>query len=102
MSRLDGLLELHVKNPTDSFVMYGIALEYLSMKDLIHAEQYLLKLLETDPIYLPVYLQYAQLKEKLGQTKEAKELYTKGIKTARDVGDKYAAKEMEECLNELE
>jgi Tfp pilus assembly protein PilF len=102
MNRLAGLLELHVKNPTDSFVMYGIALEYISKKDYPKAEEYCLKLLETDSKYVPVYMQYAQLKEKINQIDEAKRLYLEGIEVANEIGDKHAAKEMEEFLDELE
>ena len=102
MNRLESLLELHVKNPTDSFVMYGIALEYISIKDYAKAEEYCLKLLETDPKYVPVYIQYAKLKEKINNIDDAKKLYLKGIEIAKEVGDKHAAKEMEDFLDELE
>ncbi len=81
MNRLEGLLELHVKNPKDSFVMYGIALEYISIKDFTKAEEYCLKLLETDPKYVPVYMQYAQLKEKINHIDDAKKIYLKELKS---------------------
>ncbi len=101
-NRLEALLKLFEKDPNDSFTIYGIGLEYLSQKDFSNAEKYFQFLLEKDPNYVPVYIQYAQLKEKLNQINEAKLLYHKGIEKAKAVGDKKSAFEMEEFLNELE
>ncbi|MEO8398251.1 MAG: tetratricopeptide repeat protein [Ignavibacteriaceae bacterium] len=101
-NRLTGLLDLHSKNPDDSFLNYGIALEYISLKDYSKAEEYLKNLLTLDPSYVPAYMQYAQLKEKLEQISEAKNLYRKGIEAAKKIGDKHAQKEMEEFLDELD
>ena len=100
--RLKSLLELYEKDPNDSFVSYGIALEYISLKDYETAEKYLSSLLSTDPEYVPAYMQLAQIKEKLNLFDDAADLYKKGIKTARDQGETHAANEMEEFLNELE
>ena len=100
--RLKSLLELYEKDPNDSFVSYGIALEYISLKDYETAEKYLSSLLSADPEYVPAYMQLAQIKEKLNLFDDAADLYKKGIKTARDQGETHAANEMEEFLNELE
>lgn len=100
--RLKSLLKLYEKDPNDSFVSYGIALEYISLKEYETAEKYLSSLLTANPDYVPAYMQLAQIKEKLNSFDEAASLYKKGIKTARDQGDTHAANEMEEFLNELE
>ena len=47
-NRLNSLTELHRENPNDSFVSYGIALEYISAKDYKSAETYLKELLKND------------------------------------------------------
>ncbi len=101
-NRLEGLLALYEKEPQDSFTTYAIALEYISMKDYAQAEKYLRLLLDNDAGYVPAYMQYAQLKEKLNQPDEAKQLYRQGIIKAKEAGDKKSAVEMEEFLNELE
>jgi Tfp pilus assembly protein PilF len=101
-NRLNSLIELHRENPNDSFVSYGIALEYISAKDYKSAETYLKELLKNDEKYVPAYMQFAMMKEKLGEIDEAKNLYLEGIKIAKETGDNHAAKEMEEFLNDLE
>jgi tetratricopeptide (TPR) repeat protein len=101
-NRLESLINLLKKDPDDSFLLYGIALEYLSVKKFDEAEKYFENLLAKDPKYVPAYMQYARLKEKQNQTNEAKILYRKGIEIARETGDAHAAKEMEEFLDELE
>lgn len=101
-NRLESLLDLHKKDPDDSFLLYGIALEYLSLKDFDKAEEYFKNLLAKDSKYVPAYMQYAQLKEKQNQVGNAKFLYQKGIEVARETGDAHTAKEMEEFLDELE
>jgi len=100
--RLESLLNLLKKDPKDSFLIYGIALEYLSKKDFIKAEEYFKLLLQSDPKYVPAYMQYARLKENLNEIEEAKNLYRGGIKLAREQKDQHAAKEMEDFLNDLE
>ena len=101
-NRLEALLDFYKKDSKDSFTIYGIALEYLSLKDYANAEIYFRILLETDPSYVPGYMQFAQLKEKLNQINEAKSIYRKGIEKAKATGDRKFAIEMEEFLNGLE
>lgn len=99
--RLESLLNLLNKEPDDSFLMYGVALEYLSKKDYKNAEEYFKKLLKKNPDYVPAYMQYAQLKANMNEIEEAKILYKKGIKVAKEKGDNRSASEMEEFLDEL-
>lgn len=101
-NRLDSLLKLLEKEPDDSFLLYGVALEYVSAKNFDEAEKYFDKLLQLDPEYVPAYMQYAGLKEKQNMLQEAKNLYKQGIEIAKKAGDTHAAKEMEEFLDELE
>ena len=95
------MLKLLDKEPEDSFLLYGIALEYMSANNLDEAENYFTKLIKLDPGYVASYMQYAGLKEKQNKIDEAKELYKRGIEIARKAGDNHAAKEMEEFLDEL-
>lgn len=101
-NRLEALLGMHEKDPNDSFLMYGIALEYLSAGKFEESEKFFSQLLKSDPKYVPAYMQFARLKENQNDKESAKKLYRQGIKTANEAGDKHAAKEMEEFLDELE
>ena len=100
--RLESLLNLFKKEPGDSFLLYGIALEYMSANNFKEAEKYFKSLLANNSKYVPAYMQYAQLKEKQNEVEAAKSLYKKGIDIAKESGEKHAAKEMEEFLDELE
>lgn len=100
-NRLDSLLKLLEKEPGDSFLLYGVALEYMSTGNFEEAENYFRQLLQSDPGYVATYMQYAGLKEKQNKIEEAKELYKLGIKKAQIAGDNHAAKEMEGFLDEL-
>jgi Tfp pilus assembly protein PilF len=100
--RLQSLFELYKKDPNDSFVAYGIALEYISTENFDEAEKYLSEITSKDPDYLPAYMQLAQVKEKLNKIEEAKDTYKKGIEVAKKDGELHTASEMEGFLNELE
>lgn len=101
-NRLAALLNLQKKDPNDSFLQYGIALEYMSVKNYKEAEKYFKILLSRDPKYVPAYMQYALLKANQNEIEDAKDLYKQGIKIAKESGEIHAAKEMEEFLDELE
>ncbi len=101
-NRLQALLDLLVKDPNDSFTLYGIALEYLSLEESEKAEEYLKRLIASDPDYVPAYMQYARLKENLNQIEDARQLYLQGIEKARKTGDNRSASEMEDFLDELQ
>jgi len=100
-NRLDSLLKLLEKEPEDSFLLYGVPLEYMSANNLEESEKYFIKLINADPDYLATYMQYAGLKEKQNKIDEAKELYKQGIAKAQLAGDNHAATEMEGFLDEL-
>ncbi len=101
-SRLDSLLQMLEKDPEDSFLLYGIALEYNSVKDYTNAEHYLKKILNSNPDYVPAYMQLALLMENLNKIEEAKDYYLIGITAAKKTNDTKAAKEMEAFLDELD
>lgn len=101
-NRLEALLNLHKKDTNDSFLLYGIALEYVSVKNYGEAEKYFKTLLSQNPKYVPAYMQYARLKENQNDIEDARNLYKQGITVAKETGENHAAKEMEEFLDELE
>jgi Tfp pilus assembly protein PilF len=100
--RLKSLFELYNKDPNDSFVTYGIALEYISQEKFGEAEKFLLDIVSKDPDYLPAYMQLAHVKENLNKIEDAKDIYKKGIEVAKKNSDLRTASEMEGFLNELQ
>lgn len=101
-NRLASLLEMYNKDSKDSFVKYGIALEYAALKDYAKAEEFFRLILADDPHYIPAYLQFGQLLANQNKKDEARTVFTAGIEMAKKFSDKHAAAEMEEFLNELE
>jgi len=99
--RLNSLLKLIEKDPDDSFLLYGIALEHLSTGNYEEAEKYLSSIIKKDPDYVPAYMQLAQVYENLNLIDKAKNIYKEGIEIARKNNDSHAADEMEDFLNEL-
>ncbi len=100
--RLKSLFELYKKDPNDSFVSYGIALEYISAANYDEAEKFLTDIVSNDPDYVPAYMQLARVKENLNKIEEAKDTYKKGIEVAKNNNELRTASEMEEFLSELE
>ena len=99
--RLNSLLKLLKENPDDSFLSYGIALEYISKGNYEEGKKYLSSLIKKDPDYVPAYMQLAQVYENLNMIDKAKNIYKNGIEIARNNNDSQAAAEMEDFLNEL-
>ncbi len=99
--RLNSLLKLLEKDPDDSFLLYGIALEHISTGNYQEAERYLSSIIKKNPVYVPAYMQLAQVYENLNFFDKAKNIYKEGIEIARKNNDSHAADEMEEFLNEL-
>src|ERR1041385_6781557 len=89
-SRLETLLNLVKRNPADSFMRYGLAMEYRNTGNLEAAVAEFGKLMEGDPDYAPAYFHGGQTWERLGRLKEARELYAKGVEVTTRKGDLHA------------
>lgn len=100
-NRLEGLLKFYESDPKDTFTLYGIALEYISLKEYGKAEDFFNKIFNIDSKYVPAYMQFGQMKSSQGEIEKAKEVFEKGILVAKEIGDNHAAKEMEEFIDEL-
>jgi tetratricopeptide (TPR) repeat protein len=99
-TRLRQLLDFYNDDPTDPFIIYGIALEYQNF-DLKTAESYFNILLEKFPEYLPAYYHAAKLYETLRKPDKAKIIYNKGIELARSRSEFHALRELNNALNLL-
>lgn len=91
--RLQQLLDYHSKEPNDTFIVYGLALEYLKT-DKKQALFYFEKLLSEHKNYLPTYYHAGQLLHDIQELSRAKEIYEAGIALARKTGDDHALREL--------
>jgi tetratricopeptide (TPR) repeat protein len=62
--RLENLRNLVAQNPSDPFLLYGLAMEYRRLGELDAAIERFAELISSDPEYVPAYLQYGQALER--------------------------------------
>ncbi|HZZ41832.1 MAG TPA: tetratricopeptide repeat protein [Tepidisphaeraceae bacterium] len=100
--RLQKLLDMLQKQPTDPFILYGIALEHKKSADFPQALDFLTRTLAADPGYCYAYFQQGQILEESGQPDQAKSAYQQGIAAATKKGDAHAKSELEGALMMLD
>lgn len=98
--RMEQIEQLLADDPTDAFLLYGLAMEYASAGDEETAASRLLHLC-SEQEYVPAFLQGGQLLNRLGRDSEAATLLKQGIEVARKQGDFHALGEMEGLLSAL-
>ncbi len=101
-SRKQQIEALLAEDPTDPFLRYGLAMEYVSGGDDEEAVRQLRALVEATPDYVPGYQQAGQALVRLGRGPEARQVFEQGIAAARAGGDLHAAEEMLGFLAGLE
>jgi tetratricopeptide (TPR) repeat protein len=99
--RLENLKRLVAQNPSDPFLLYGLAMEYRRLGELDAAIECFAELIAQNPEYVPAYLQYGQALERAGKTDDAKAAYTNGIAAATRKGDRHASSELGGALDLL-
>jgi tetratricopeptide (TPR) repeat protein len=102
MPRLEQLLELLAAEPNDSFLRYGVAMEYAKRGEHDKALAEFNELIHRAPDYVAAYFMAGRTCEQKGEPEEAKKFYQRGIATAQRVGDRHAAGEMSSALMMLE
>jgi tetratricopeptide (TPR) repeat protein len=94
-NKLQQLLKLLEREPTDTFLLYGIGMEYKKLGDARRAIEYFDRAIAVDPGYCYAYYQKGQVSEQLGLVEQARQSYGDGIAAARRVGDAHAQSELE-------
>ncbi|HEX2521790.1 MAG TPA: tetratricopeptide repeat protein [Terriglobia bacterium] len=102
MERLKKLRELLQENPKDSFVRYGLAMEYARQGRWEEAIGEFRILIAADPDYVAAYFHAGQTLEKLGRSDEARTIYHEGVEAAVRRGDSHARSELEAALGFLD
>jgi Tfp pilus assembly protein PilF len=99
MRQLQTMLQ---KEPNDTFLLYGLALEYKKSNDAAHAIEFLDRVLKLDAGYCYAYHQKGLAYESLGDVEAAKRTYREGMDAARKKGDEHARQEIEAALTMIE
>jgi len=100
-NRRQQLQEMLAGEPNDSFLRYGLAMEFVSEGNDEEAVRCFQELFAVAPEYVPGYLQAGQGLTRLGRLEEARAVFGRGIAKAREQGDHHAADEMEAFLANL-
>lgn len=97
-SRIEVLQQLLAQNPANTFVRYGLAMEFVNTGELDRAVGEFETLLAADPSYSAAYFHGGQTLEKLGRLDQARDFYRRGIAASRDP---HAVSEMQAALDIL-
>jgi tetratricopeptide (TPR) repeat protein len=100
-SRLEALKGLVQQKPNDSFLRYGLAMEYAKAGELERAIEEYRALLGANPDYAAAYYHGGQTLEKLGRREEAREMYRQGIEAATRIADLHTRSEIQAALDLL-
>jgi tetratricopeptide (TPR) repeat protein len=101
-SRIDKLQAMLAKQPDDTFLHYGIGMEYRKLEQPEKALEYFEQVLKIDPTYLYAYYQQGQVYELLGNLPAARQSYREGIEAAERKGDAHAREELAAALEMIE
>ena len=99
--RLEKLQKLLQREPNDTFLLYGIALEHKKLGDAKTAIAYLDRVIAADPGYCYAYHQKGLVYESQGDAESAKSAYRAGIDAATKKGDAHAQGEIQAALEML-
>jgi Tfp pilus assembly protein PilF len=100
-TRLEVLKQMVAARPGDSFLRYGLAMEYRNAGDLESAIAEFNGLIAADPDYAAAYFHAGQTLERSGKPDEAREVYRRGIEVTTRKGDQHARSELEAALDLL-
>ncbi|HKE25890.1 MAG TPA: tetratricopeptide repeat protein [Bryobacteraceae bacterium] len=100
-TRLEILKNMVAQRPGDSFLRYGLAMEYRNAGDLEAALREFHALMTADPDYAATYFHAGQTLERLGKLDDAREIYRRGIEVTTRKGDAHARSELEGALDML-
>jgi len=101
-TRLEQLQKMLEREPNDTFLLYGLAMEHKKAGDKEKALQLLEKVVELDPGHGYAFFQAGQILEGSGDFAGARKAYEGGIVAAKTSGDDHARSELEGALSMLE
>jgi tetratricopeptide (TPR) repeat protein len=96
--KLTQLFKLLDREPNDTFLLYGIGMEYKKLGFPDKAIEYFDRTIQADAGYCYAYYQRGQVSAQAGRLDEARRAYTEGIAAAQRVGDAHAGDELRAAL----
>ena len=96
--RLEQIRVLLRDEPDDPFLLYGLAMEYLSVDDPTAAATAFRDLMTRQPDYVPTYLMLGQTLQRLDRTEEAADVLRQGAVAAKAAGNDHALSEIQGLL----
>lgn len=99
--RIEKLQQMLEKQPDDTFLLYGLALEWKKSGDHKQALEGLDRVIQLDPGYCYAYYQKGLVLEDQGELNAARTAYEQGIAAANQKGDDHARSELEAALSLL-
>ena len=99
MRKLQAMLQ---KQPDDTFLLYGLALEYKKANDPARAVEFLDRVIRLDPGYCYAYHQKGLIHESTGDVESARRSYREGVEAAARKGDLHAQQEIAAALEMIE
>lgn len=102
MSRIDTIRKLLEKSPDDTFLIYSLGMEHLSVDQPAEALGRFERVLALDPKYLAAYPQASKALRALGRRDDAAEMLRRGMAAAQQAGDPHAKDNMRLQLDALE
>ena len=100
-TRLETLKSLVAQQPGDSFLRYGLAMEYRNAGELEAAIGEFRSLIAANPDYSAAYYHGGQTLERLGKADEARALYRAGIEATTRKRDWHTRDEIQAALDLL-
>jgi len=100
-NRLEALQAMVAERPEDSFLRYGLAMEYRNAGDLEAALAEFRRVIARNPEYSAAYYHGGQTLERLGREEEARAIYRSGIEAAARKGDRKTRDELQAALDLL-
>lgn len=100
--RLDKLSKMLEREPNDTFLIYGLALEHKKLGDHARSIELLDRVIQLDPGYCYAYHQKGLAFEATGDEESARSAYRAGIDAAKRKGDAHAQGEIEAALSMIE
>jgi Tfp pilus assembly protein PilF len=95
MERIPQLLAYLEKSPSDAFVNFALALEYIKSGDKETGKRYFEHLVEIHPDYVGTYYHLAKLYISMQMPEAAEKCYASGIEVAKKLQDQHALAELQ-------